>query len=142
MQHKHAWRTYVIRVWTPCHAHAFAHGECFTVADWSWDVNIDIPVLTRVMYREFVGVVQASDASTVTIEFIEMYKPDEGNSNALRRCHVDLSSDLFGRYPEDCRFDLVPQEGGGSFRPWRARRLLWDSVLSSVESHRRERFSL
>eukprot|EP00966_Prymnesium_polylepis_P297759 6879666-Prymnesium_polylepis.1 len=26
MQHKHAWRTYVIGVWAPSHAHAFAHG--------------------------------------------------------------------------------------------------------------------
>eukprot|EP00966_Prymnesium_polylepis_P246929 5710310-Prymnesium_polylepis.1 len=24
MQHQHACRTYVIRVWAPCHAHAFA----------------------------------------------------------------------------------------------------------------------
>eukprot|EP00966_Prymnesium_polylepis_P158262 3657857-Prymnesium_polylepis.3 len=27
MQHKHAWRTYVIRAWAPCHAHAFAQSE-------------------------------------------------------------------------------------------------------------------
>jgi hypothetical protein len=26
MRQKHAWRTYVIRVWVPRHAHAFAHG--------------------------------------------------------------------------------------------------------------------
>jgi hypothetical protein len=27
MRHKHAWRTYVIRVWVPRHAHAFAQSR-------------------------------------------------------------------------------------------------------------------
>jgi hypothetical protein len=31
MRHKHAWRTYVIRVWVPRHAHAFAQAR---QADW------------------------------------------------------------------------------------------------------------
>eukprot|EP00966_Prymnesium_polylepis_P123583 2857418-Prymnesium_polylepis.1 len=32
MQHKHAWRTYVIRAWALCHAHAFARAPCAHVS--------------------------------------------------------------------------------------------------------------
>lgn len=90
------------------------YGECPSFEDWTTDPSVEIPLGKRVKYREFVAVVQASDAAagTVTIEFVEMYKPDEGNGNELRRCHVDLSGDLSGSYPEDCRFDLVPAGGG------------------------------
>eukprot|EP00966_Prymnesium_polylepis_P090568 2097352-Prymnesium_polylepis.1 len=32
MQHKHAWRTYVIGVWAHSHAHAFARAPCAHVS--------------------------------------------------------------------------------------------------------------
>jgi hypothetical protein len=52
MRHKHAWRTYVIRVWVPRHAHAFAQ-EPFVVCRCgvqSWYLEAITAVTSGVSY--------------------------------------------------------------------------------------------